>query len=93
MLNRGAEHGLTQGAVLAVDQQGELVYDKSAGISVEEEGVRSTRCACPMNAPARSSCSRFLNTSATAWSSVPALPCASRIAFTTRNAFLFIQTR
>jgi LysM repeat protein len=28
VLNRGANDGLTQGAVLAVDQQGELVYDK-----------------------------------------------------------------
>ncbi|HEY6123350.1 MAG TPA: LysM peptidoglycan-binding domain-containing protein [Steroidobacteraceae bacterium] len=29
VLNRGAEAGLTQGAVLAVDQQGELIVDKS----------------------------------------------------------------
>jgi LysM repeat protein len=28
VLNRGANDGLSQGAVLAVDQQGELVYDK-----------------------------------------------------------------
>jgi hypothetical protein len=28
VLNRGADHGLTQGAVLAVDQQGALVSDK-----------------------------------------------------------------
>jgi LysM repeat protein len=28
VLNRGADHGLTQGAVLAVDQQGALVTDK-----------------------------------------------------------------
>ena len=28
VLNRGANDGLAQGAVLAVDQQGELVYDK-----------------------------------------------------------------
>jgi LysM repeat protein len=31
VLNRGATHGLTQGAVLVVDQQGELVTDRSAG--------------------------------------------------------------
>ncbi|HEU4780304.1 MAG TPA: LysM peptidoglycan-binding domain-containing protein, partial [Steroidobacteraceae bacterium] len=31
VLNRGANHGLTQGAVLAVDQQGALVSDKFGG--------------------------------------------------------------
>jgi len=30
VLNRGAEAGLTQGAVLAVDQQGELITDKNS---------------------------------------------------------------
>ena len=40
VLNRGANDGLAQGAVLAVDQQGELVYDTSGGISVEDEGLR-----------------------------------------------------
>ena len=58
VLNRGANDGLAPGAVLAVDQQGEVVHDKYRRVSVEEGSASRKRCNCRTSAPARSSCSR-----------------------------------